>query len=51
MQLTKDRRVTGKIRDAIATGLGEDYENGISLRAAAKSIGRACEFLHRGGPR
>ncbi len=47
MELTKGTRITGEIREKLATDLRKKYERGASIRALAESTGRSYGFVHR----
>ena len=45
--LKKGARITGSLRDKLATELKKKYEKGASIRALAEQTGRSYGFVHR----
>lgn len=45
--LRKGARITGEIRQALATEMRQRYEAGESIRSLAQAMGRSYGFVHR----
>lgn len=47
VEIKKGVRLTGTERDALASRLVTEYEQGASIRSLAESTGRSYGFVHR----
>ncbi|WP_205857015.1 helix-turn-helix domain-containing protein [Phytoactinopolyspora endophytica] len=46
-KLVKGARISGGVRDKLATDLKKQYESGKSIRELASETGRSYGFIHR----